>query len=134
MFTEYPVNVEQSPEYSGNGGDVTSNEYVTQAIKVRMARLGITQSDVADAVGINRVVMNRYMRNQREWPIRVLDKIAPALKWQDGLDIFIAANSEEKEPQSALADGSDRRIESGARRCAGKRDSQQCQQQGGELK
>lgn len=96
MFTEYPVNVEQSPEYSGNGGDVTSNEYVTQAIKVRMARLGITQSDVADAVGINRVVMNRYMRNQREWPIRVLDKIAPALKWQDGLDIFIAANSEEK--------------------------------------
>lgn len=48
--------------------------------------------------------MNRYMRNQREWPIRVLDKIAPALKWQDGLDIFIAANSEEKEPQSALAD------------------------------
>ncbi|MFZ3413440.1 helix-turn-helix domain-containing protein [Bifidobacterium adolescentis] len=75
---------------------MTSNEYVTQAIKVRMARLGITQSGVADAVGINRVVMNRYMRNQREWPIRVLDKIAPALKWQDGLDIFIAANSEEK--------------------------------------
>jgi transcriptional regulator with XRE-family HTH domain len=120
MFTEYPVNVEQSPEYSGNGGDVTSNEYVTQAIKVRMARLGITQSGVADAVGINRVVMNRYMRNQREWPIRVLDKIAPALKWQDGLDIFIAANSEEKEPQSttstksnhkqsALADRSNRK-------------------------
>lgn len=48
--------------------------------------------------------MNRYMRNQRGWPIRVLDKIAPALKWQDGLDIFIAANSEEKEPHSALAD------------------------------
>ena len=79
---------------------MTSNEYVTQAIKVRMARLGITQSGVADAVGI---VMNRYMRNQREWPIRVLDKIAPALKWQDGLDIFIAANSEEKEPQSTTS-------------------------------
>ena len=85
-----------------------------------MARLGITQSGIADAVGINRVVMNRYMRNQREWPIRVLDKIAPALKWQDGLDIFIAANSEEKEPQStastksnhkqsALADRSNRK-------------------------
>ena len=104
MFTEHPVNVEQSPEHSGKGGDVTSNEYVTQAIKVRMARLGTTQSGVADAAGINRVVMNRYMRNQREWPIRVLDKIAPALKWQDGLDIFIAAKSEEKEPRSALAE------------------------------
>nr|WP_305146709.1 helix-turn-helix transcriptional regulator [Bifidobacterium adolescentis] len=115
-----------------------------------MARLGITQSDVADAVGINRGVMNRYMRNQREWPIRVLDKIAPALKWQDGLDIFIAANSEEKEPQSALAKswierkvfsyGNDSDLVfhslrgSQPRRCAGKRDSQQCQQQGGELK
>lgn len=88
---------------------MTSNEYVTQAIKVRMARLGITQSGVADAVGINRVVMNRYMRNQREWPIRVLDKIAPALKWQDGLDIFIAANSEEKEPQSTTSTKSNHR-------------------------
>lgn len=97
---------------------MTSNEYVTQAIKVRMARLGITQSDIADAAGINRVVLNRYMRNQREWPIRVLDKIAPALKWRDGIDIFLAASSEKK----------------GARRCAGKRGSQQCQQQGGELK
>lgn len=102
MFTEYPVNIERNPEYSGNGGDVTSNEYVTQAIKVRMARLGIAQSDVADAVGINRVVMNRYMRNQREWPIRVLDKIAPALRWRDGLDIFIAANSEEKDSEATL--------------------------------
>lgn len=62
-----------------------------------------------DAVGINRVVMNRYMRNQREWPIRVLDKIAPALKWQDGLDIFIAANSEEKEPQSTTSTKSNHR-------------------------
>ncbi|WP_427777329.1 helix-turn-helix domain-containing protein [Bifidobacterium bifidum] len=75
---------------------MTSNEYVTQAIKVRMARLGITQSDIADAAGINRVVLNRYMRNQREWPIRVLDKIAPALKWRDGIDIFLAASSEKK--------------------------------------
>jgi len=103
LFTEYPVNVEKNPEYSGNGGDVTSNEFVTQAIKVRMVRLGITQSDVADRVGLNRVVMNRYMRNQREWPIRVLDKIAPALKWRDGLDIFLAANSEEKSPQAESA-------------------------------
>lgn len=53
---------------------------------------------------VKRAIMNRYMRNQREWPIRVLDKIAPALKWQDGLDIFIAANSEEKEQNQALAD------------------------------
>ncbi|MBF9690637.1 helix-turn-helix domain-containing protein [Bifidobacterium dentium] len=82
---------------------MTSNEYVTQAIKVRMARLGITQSDIADAAGINRVVMSRYMRNQREWPIRVLDKIAPALRWRDGLDIFLAAKTEERDQQAALA-------------------------------
>lgn len=87
----------------GIGGDVTSNEYVTRAIKVRMARLGITQSDIADAAGINRVVMSRYMRNQREWPIRVLDKIAPALRWRDGLDIFLAAKAEKRDQQTALA-------------------------------
>nr|WP_282743442.1 helix-turn-helix transcriptional regulator [Bifidobacterium dentium] len=82
---------------------MTSNEYVTRAIKVRMARLGMTQSDIADTAGINRVVMSRYVRNQREWPIRVLDKIAPALRWRDGLDIFLAAKTEEREQQTALA-------------------------------
>ena len=80
---------------------MTSADYVTQAIRVQLIRKGMTQKQLSKASGLNESQLNRYFVGDREWPIRVLDAIAPALGWVDSLDIFTAAN---KEKASAAAD------------------------------
>lgn len=82
----------------------TSGRYITEAVRVRMARLGLRQSDLADASGIGRAQLNRYLKGNREWPIAALDRIAPTLGWGCGLDVFEAATEEKtKAPQVPAA-------------------------------
>ena len=79
---------------------MTSGELVTQAVKVRMVRRQINQLDLSKASGISPGQLSRYLTGRREWPIRILDKIAKPLGWKDGLDVFIAAEQENENARS----------------------------------
>ena len=73
---------------------MTSADYVTQAIKVQLIRKGMTQKQLSEVSGLNESQLNRYFTGAREWPMRILDAIAPARGWRDSLDIFLAAQNE----------------------------------------
>lgn len=82
---------------------MTSGELVTQAVKVRMVRRQMNQLDLSKASGVSPGQLSRYLTGRREWPIRILDKIAKPLGWKDGLDVFIAAEQEKKMPADDTA-------------------------------
>lgn len=103
--------------------NVTSQQ-IGDVLKSTIKHAGLTQDEVGIKAGIPRNSLNRKL-NGGTFNFDELARISQ-VAGRKLSDIIKDAE--------ALADGSDRRTESGARRCAGKRGSQQCQQQGGELK
>ena len=97
--------------------NVTSRQ-IGDVLKSTIKHAGLTQDEVGIKAGIPRNSLNRKL-NGGTFNFDELARISQVTG---------------RKLSDIIKDGSDRRTESGARRCAGKRDSQQCQQQGGELK
>jgi len=52
---------------------------LAKQIKIELAELEMDQKDLADAVGIGRSPLNRYMQNKQSFPMPVYIRIAEAL-------------------------------------------------------
>ncbi len=49
-------------------------------IKVELVERGMDQKDLAEAIGIDRVTLNRYMKQHRSMPMPIFFKVAEALR------------------------------------------------------
>ncbi|MFT9059735.1 helix-turn-helix domain-containing protein [Bifidobacterium aquikefiri] len=71
-----------------------SNELISRAISVRLARIGKTQREVAEESGVNPATFSRKMNNRADWQVCFLDKISPALGLSGAIDIIASAQQE----------------------------------------
>lgn len=53
-------------------------------IKVELVERGMDQKDLAEAIGIDRVTLNRYMKQHRSMPMPIFFKVAEALRLSPG--------------------------------------------------
>ena len=59
--------------------DATINEAVGRAVRTQRLNLGITQQQLADALGMAKSVLSRYESGERRWTIALLLRAAHAL-------------------------------------------------------
>ncbi|KAA8828644.1 helix-turn-helix domain-containing protein [Bifidobacterium tissieri] len=79
-----------------------SNRCISQAIRVRLVRLGKTQNDLADQVGIDQTQFSGYMNGKVGWRLSTLDDLLAPLKWKDLAELANAAEVE-REAAEAIA-------------------------------
>lgn len=86
----------------GQTGDGTAGA-VAMAIRVRLIRVGKTQTELADESHISPVALSRWLNGQSVWTLEALDKLAPPLGFQSGIDIATAAKEEQRIQQQIHA-------------------------------
>jgi|GEM_PF-4040202 len=79
----------------GQTGDGTADA-VAMAIRVRLIRVGKTQTELADESHVSPVALSRWLNGQSTWTLEALDKLATPLGFQSGIDIATAAKEEQK--------------------------------------
>ena len=79
----------------GRDGGGTADA-VSMAIRVRLLRVGKTQTELADESHVSPVALSRWLNGQSVWTLEALDKLAPPLGFQSGIDIATAAKEEQR--------------------------------------
>lgn len=71
-----------------------TRSYIAKAIKVRMARKGISVDELAKTMGVRRETVSGWLNAKHAINLDALDDIAKALDWDSGIDIAAAAVEE----------------------------------------
>ena len=79
----------------GRAGGGTADA-VAMAIRVRLLRVGKTQTELADESHVSPVALSRWLNGQSTWTLEALDKLATPLGFQSGIDIATAAKEEQR--------------------------------------
>lgn len=75
----------------------SSGPSVSMAIRVRLVRLGKTETQLAQKLGVAPRTVQRWIATG-QWGLQTLDKVAKFLDWDSAIDI-INASKHEKSPQ-----------------------------------
>ena len=79
----------------GRDGGGTADA-VAMAIRVRLIRVGKTQTELADESNVSPVALSRWLNGQSVWTLEALDKLAQPLGFHSGIDIATAAKEEQR--------------------------------------
>lgn len=80
-----------------SNSQTSSGPSVSMAIRVRLVRLGKTETQLAQNLGVAPRTVQRWIATG-QWGLRTLDEVARFLDWDNAIDI-INASRHEKSPQ-----------------------------------
>ena len=92
-FTYIKPDGDDGPPGRAGGGTADA---VAMAIRVRLLRVGKTQTELADESHVSPVALSRWLNGQSVWTLEALDKLAPPLGFHSGIDIATAAKEEQR--------------------------------------
>lgn len=81
----------------------TFGSSVSMAIRVRLVRLGKTETQLAQNLGVSLRTVQRWIATG-QWGFQTLDKVARFLDWDNAIDIINASRYERSPQVSAAGD------------------------------